>query len=285
MSEDKKYTLTEYVFRDIRTAPEFEKQGDNIDPINMIDIYRDMKKSCDAEKWNYAIESYKNYPCFRNSLKTDNSNNDEAGYVFDSEGLRYEYRIEGKTETIRIFADTLTGPIGIKFYADKWKDSKKIDETKKSELLSALRDFCSVAYTIGNFSPVMKNKGTTKNKAGAVVADSCWHKLGRFHRTDKQYKFKNIIDSKWDDNHKKRKADNMFAVFPHNLSGREIVNRLMLNDYYDDNYNLILTEEPNYYADQGVDEYIRFLRLVTTLIIKRGIRIYNALPDDMKKSE
>ena len=34
-----------------------------------------------------------------------------------------------------------------------------------------------------------------------------------------------------------------------------------------------------------VDEYIKFIRLVTTLIIKRGIRIYNALPDDMKKSE
>jgi hypothetical protein len=59
----------------------------------------------------------------------------------------------------------------------------------------------------------------------------------------------------------------------------------MLNDYYDDDYNLIITATPKEYAEKGVDEYIKFIRLVTTLIIKRGIRIYNALPDNMKKTE
>ena len=78
----------------------------------------------------------------------------------------------------------------------------------------------------------------------------------------------------------------MFAIFPEeDLSGREIVDRLMLNDYYDNDYKLIINDSPKDFAAKGVDEYINFLRLVTTLIIKRGIRIYNALPDDMKISE
>lgn len=74
----------------------------------------------------------------------------------------------------------------------------------------------------------------------------------------------------------------MFAVFPDALSGRVIVDRLMLNDYYDDDYNLIIQKTPQEYADDGVDTYISFMKLVTALIIKRGIRIYNALPEDMK---
>jgi hypothetical protein len=48
---------------------------------------------------------------------------------------------------------------------------------------------------------------------------------------------------------------------------------------------LIINDSPKDFAAKGVDEYINFLRLVTALIIKRGIRIYNALPDSMKKTE
>ena len=266
---DKKYTLEEYVFRDLRKAYEFQsvmkKHGDSIDPIEMIKEYRKMSKSCDAEKWGYALASYRNYPCFYKNPK----------YVFkDSDNMFYEYLKEEEVRQIKISADTLTGPIGLMFYADKLIEDKSVNEVKKDELRSTLRDFCSVAYTIGNFCPVMKNKGGRPNKEGAVVSDSCWNKLNRFHNTKKNHIFQNFIDYDWKDNESKRCANNMFAVFPVNLSGRVIVDELMLNDYYDDDYNLIIKKTPQEYANLGVDAYIDFLRLVTSIIIKRGIRIY-----------
>lgn len=266
----KKFTLEEYVFRDIRKLEKTWKGSykwkvqnaladPKNDPVDKVSKYQSITKAAkklDAERWKIALDSYKNYPCFR-----DND------YVIESDCLCYK-----KDNTrIRISADTLTGP------------SELIEQAKNLGLRNheALKEFCSVVYTVGNVCPVMANPG------GAPGSDTCWHKLNRFHNTTKHKIISGTIavnKANWDNIITNRHAENMFAVFPDALSGRVIVDRLMLNDYYDDNYNLIIKKTPQEYANLGIDAYINFLRLVTTLIIKRGIRLYNALPDDMKQT-
>ena len=136
--------------------------------------------------------------------------------------------------------------------------------------------FCSVVYTVGNCCPVMKNP-----RSGG---DTCWYKLENNHKCGESDKLSRILKQDWDKNPNPRSAENMFAIFPEEVPGRDIIDRLMLNDYYDDDYNLIIKKTPQEYANLGIDAYINFLRLVTTLIIKRGIRLYNVLPDDMKQT-
>ena len=262
---DEKYSLTEYVFRDIRIIDKCrldsykhrvkEDIRELDDPVDRVRRYQkimgvDYKhKKPDAERWSIALDSYKRYPCFCG---------DE--YVITSNYLRYENKIN-------ITADVLTGPSEIiSPVKDMLSNNKSLKE--------ALDEFCRVAYTIGNVCPVMNN--------GYDGDDTCWHKLKTFIEHGKEYT--GITDAGWAQNVSKRKYKDIFAVFPEELTGEKIVDRLMLNDYYDDD-KLIINKTPQNYYDLGVDEYIRFLRRVTTLIIKRGIRIYNALPDDMKKSE
>ena len=277
MSEVKeKYTLEEFVFRDIRIIdkPRANSYKDVVknaleqgnDPVaKVLEYQRIMKKvydqaKPDAERWKIALESYMYYPCFRSDKSKE-------------ESIKTEYQIESgciickeDNFSVRITADTLTGP------------SEIIDPARELGLLDheAIKEFCSVAYTIGNVCPVMKNPGGG--------SDTCWGKLGKYHDTSKHIIFDGTKKYKgWDNDINNRTPDNMFAVFPENLSGRKIVDKLMLNDYYDEDYNLILTHEPQYYAVPGKEEiFINFVRLVTSLIIKRGIRIYNALPPEMK---
>lgn len=268
MSENKKYSLTEYVFRDIRIIEKPRKDSylavvkkallDETDPVKKVQKYQSIMgdkynhKKPDAERWSIALDSYKKYPCFQSD-----------DYCIKMPDLCYTK--DG--QNIRISADTLTGP------------SEIIDPAIELglEKHESLKQFCSAAYTIGNICPVMANPG------GSPGSDTCWSKLERFHNTIKHKIIKGTMDANWNNNISKRYAENMFAVFPDNLSGRKIVDRLMLNDYYDDDYRLIINKPPQEYADLGVDEYISFIQLVTTLIIKRGIRIYNALPAEMKK--
>lgn len=277
MSEVKeKYTLEEFVFRDIRleesTRKNYRKDVQAVlekyktVPVKKVTEYQwimgvKYKHSYpDAERWEFALESYMYYPCFRSDKSKE-------------ESIKTEYQIESgciickeDNFSVRITADTLTGP------------SEIIDPARELGLLDheAIKEFCSVAYTIGNVCPVMKNPGGG--------SDTCWGKLGKYHDTSKHLIFDGTKKYKgWDNDINNRTPDNMFAVFPENLSGRKIVDKLMLNDYYDEDYNLILTHEPQYYAVPGKEEiFINFVRLVTSLIIKRGIRIYNALAPEMK---
>lgn len=283
MSEEKKYSLTEYVFRDLRfgnTYPNFATKCDKYelmnklvrikDPVESVKAYSDTIKGnrslypFDVERWELALKTYKLYPCF----------NESDNYTINNKDCTINYNCN--RTTIRITADVLTGPREIIECAEQlYKIAAQ--QRKYSILKSALNDFCSVAYTVGNCCPTMKNPKTT--------ADTCWRKLYRFHNVDEKHTVPSICDAGWNENLSSRGAQNMFGVFPERLSGREIVDGLMLKDYYDDDYNLILNATPAQFASKSVDEYIRFLRLVTTLIIKRGIRIYNALPDNMKKTE
>ncbi len=306
MSEEKKYSLTEYVFRDLRfgnTYPDFATKCDKYelmnklvrikDPVESVKAYSDTIKGkrslypFDVERWELALKTYMLYPCF----------NESNNYSIDNEDCTINYNCN--QTTIRISADVLTGPRGIIECAEQlYKIAAQ--QRKYSILKSALNDFCSVAYTVGNVCPLMDNKG------GSTGSDTCWYKLANHIKMDAEYDsiieipqhFNNDsrIYNNFNKRHllsynpnQKRKTEPqyyfaLFGVFPERLSGREIVDKLKLNDYYDDD-KLIINKTPQIYYDLGVDEYIRFLRLVTTLIIKRGIRIYNALPDNMKKTE
>ncbi len=269
MSEEKKYTLTEYVFRDIRIIDKCRSDSykhrvkEDIrkldDPVDRVRKYQEIMgvdykhKKPDAERWSIALDSYKRYPCFCG---------DE--YVITSNYLRYENKIN-------ITADVLTGPSEIISPVEDMLSNNK-------SLKEALDEFCRVAYTIGNVCPVMNN--------GYDGDDTCWHKLKAFIEHGKKYT--GFEDAGWTQNVSKRKYKDIFAVFPEKqLKGEELVERLMLTDYYDDNYNLIINETPQEHVARGVDEYINFLKLVTTLIVKRGIRIYykNKLPEDLDLNE
>ena len=291
MSEEtKKFTLAEYVFRDIRKAPEFqsvlENHGGIIDPINMIDVYRDMGKSCDAEKWGYALESYKYYPCFKNR--------DEYNYSFEDPKNMY---FSSAYINVRISADTLTGPNDIKTIGKELIE-KETDGQLRKILESILGTFCSVAYTIGNFCPLMHNIGSQ------FGTDTCWYKLNNYIKPDEvndsiktvsQYikepeKYNNLKTRFLFSYNPKRKKHNpepayyfpMFGLFPEELTGKEIIDRLFLMDYYTPDYKeLVIKKKPQEYATSAT-EYIEFLDSVISLITKRGMRLYNALPDEMK---
>lgn len=276
MGEEKQYTLTEYVFRDIRFGneyPDFANDDDfvqlkELDPITSVKEYHKLvvskkyKDKPDAERWQIAIDSYREYKCLKDKVVIEKRD-------------KNRFFLNFKGDTVSITADLLTGPTNIIENADTLINDYP---DRAADINSALLSFCSVVYTVGNCCPTMKNP-----RAGG---DSCWYKLKNNHKTGEHDKLSRILEQGWDKNAEIRGATNMFAIFPEeDLSGREIVDRLMLNDYYDDDYKLILNATPAKIASKSVDEYIRFLRLVTTLIIKRGIRIYNALPDNMKKTE
>lgn len=261
MSEKVPEELKEFVFKDIRSADEFNsvliKRGGRIDPVEMIDAYRKMKKERDAERWDYALNSYElYYKCF----------GDRSRYQFDRNDHFLYCQCSGTCRCyIKISADLLTGPkeiVDCAIALDKQK--------KNEELQSALRKFCSVAYTVGNCCPVMKNKGGSKG------VDTGWYKLKKYLDPVKKYdgieyvfcrkKGRGVINDL-----SNRVADNMFVMFPEKLYGKEIINRLMLADYYDPEY-LKLTKPQDYAKD--VKAYIDFLNKITLPIIKRGIRIY-----------
>ena len=294
MSEEKKYSLTEYVFRDIRVIENskyyyIKEVNDALavitDPLERVLKYQEICKenddTPDAERWSIALNSYKEYKCFQN----DN---------YSIVGSCLYYSTNDK-KRIRITADTLTGPSEIINPIPEDVLSNNI------ELKAALDEFCSVAYTVGNVCPLMDNKG------GSTGSDTCWYKLANHIKMDAEYDSIKEIPQHFNNdsriynnlnvrhllsyNPKQKKQTEppyyyaLFGVFPERLSGKETINNLMLKDYYDDNYNLIINKTPKEHYDLGVDEYIKFIRRVTTLIIKRGIRIYNALPDNMKKTE
>ena len=313
MSEELKrqYTLTEYVFRDLRfgnTYPNFATKCDKYelmnklvrikDPVESVKAYSDTIKGnkslypFDVERWELALKTYKLYPCI----------NESDNYTINNKDCTINYNCN--RTTIRITADVLTGPREIIECAEQlYKIAAQ--QRKYSILKSALNDFCSVAYTVGNVCPVMMNPGGRKGEPGGV--DTCWYKLANHIKKNIEYDSIKEIPQHFNNvsriynnlnvrhllsyNPKQKKRTEppyyyaLFGVFPERLSGKKIINNLMLKDYYDDNYNLIINKTPKEYYDLGVDEYIKFIRLVTTLIIKRGIRIYNALPDNMKKTE
>jgi hypothetical protein len=194
---------------------------------------------------------------------------------------------------IDITADILTGPKEIIECAEKIPDKRHTPDEKKA-LRNALKRFCSVAYTVGNCCPVMKNKG------GSGGVDTCWYKLQHCLNSGTNKSIDSIIDVYEEANKgkvKKREINNlktrevcdfefgkqdeakkgyeipMFGMFSEALNGKKIISNLMLYDYYENN-KLRINETPQEKANEGIDKYTEFLDLLTTLIIKRGIRIY-----------
>ena len=254
--------IKEFVLKDLSKAKEFQfklkklkNEGKSTDPVSIIKAYQEINKKRDAERWDYAFDSYQLYGCFRNDR-----------YVFDREDYFIYYTCSGPCKCyIKISADLLTSPKEIIECADA------LDEKKENEALqAALRKFCSVAYTAGNFCPVMKNKGGSKG------TDTCWYKLNKYLDANKEYdgiefafckkKGRGVINDL-----SNRDASNMFAMFEEELTGQEIIERLMLRDYFGKNY--LELKAPQDYADTA-DEFIGFLNQITLPIIKRSIRIH-----------
>lgn len=261
MSEVKeKYTLEEFVFRDIRIidkprANSYKDvvknalESENNPVAKVLEYQRIMKevydqRKPDAERWDIALDSYMEYPCFES--------NERDEFLIKNSYLRYKNK--QKNKEIIISADTLTGP------------SMIIDPAEALGLKDheAIIKFCSVAYTVGNCCPVMGNFNSG--------SDTCWNKLARYHDTRNEPKLLGIMKEEWDPVVNNRTIGHIFAVFPEDLPGREIVDRLMLKDYYDENYNLNIIQDPKSCKDE--EELIEVARKATSLIIKRGIRIY-----------
>lgn len=279
-----RFTLEEYVFTDIWEAHEFRivknkllKKKAGITPIDLIDEYQKLNLERDAERWEYAWESYEHYPYFDGNT---NYNRNNKGKDKDKEYYLF-YRCTGVCQCyFKITADVLTGPNAvIKIQPQKGKrEMVDLSKSKNEELKSALELFCSVAYTVGNFCPVMKNPGGD--------SDTCWYKLSNYlsreefskkESTDIEDVFcKNLTRKGVNNDQVTRYPKDMFIMFHGNPSRKEIIERLMLQDYYKDSdyEDLAITKTPLDYWNDGEDAYIKFLNMITKLIIKRGIRIY-----------
>lgn len=272
-------TLEEYVFTDIWEAHEFRrvknkliKKEAGITPIELIEEYQKANWERDAERWEYAWESYEHYPYF----------NQKNGYDRKTGESYLYYRCSGFGQCyFKITADVLTGPDAVMILKPKPKAKKEtwiyLNKSENEELKSALELFCSVAYTVGNFCPVMKNPGGD--------SDTCWYKLSNYlsreefskKSTDIEDVFcKNLTRKGVNNDQVTRYPKDMFKMFHDNPSRKEIIKRLMLQDYYNDSdyEDLAITKTPLDYWNDGEDAYIKFLNMITKLIIKRGIRIY-----------
>ena len=102
MSEEKQYTLTEYVFRDIRFGNEYPKFANNDDfkqlktedPVTSAKNYHNLlvdnyKGRQHAERWSIALNSYKEYKCFKSDEHFI-----EGGYLYYPIGDNMRVKIE-----------------------------------------------------------------------------------------------------------------------------------------------------------------------------------------------
>lgn len=264
MSEVKeKYTLEEFVFRDIRIIdkPRANSYKDVVknalesenNPVAKVLEYQRIMKEVygqkpDAERWEIARESYRNYPGF-----WDKEHSERENFIYYKD--------------IKITADILTSPSEIIECANG------LDKQNK-KLQTALKTFCSVVYTVGNCCPAMFNP-IPKHSSVNLPADTCWFKLQKFI-DPKQDEYKSFYDYPWNKvlnrrGKTKNTKDNMFLVFPEKHSGQEIIERLVLQDYCTPEY--LKLSSPEDYAGSCAD-YVDFLNRITLPIIKRGIRIY-----------
>lgn len=222
-----------------------------------VDLYHKLsEKRPDAERRQFALESYLNYPFTKD--------NDDYSICDD-----YIFYVSQNSK-IKITADLLTGSKEIIECADTIRNNCNDEQEKLLDNMISI--FCSVIYTRGNCCPILKNKGGRKGKIGGI--ETCWYKIGKFIDVDKTYVGLSSVTC---NNLRRRTANDMFAVFPKNVKGREIVEGLLLRDYYDKNYVLLGLGKPNNISK--AEDYIFFLSLCVKLIVQRGVRIYFQFTD------
>ena len=227
---------------------------DDMKPIDKVELYHLLSyERPDAERRHMALQSYLQYPFIKAKDQQYRCEND---YLY--------YR-----DQIKITADLLTGSKEIISHAEYLK-SRQSPEQEIKELEQVLEAFCRVVYTIGNCCPVMKNKGGRKGKVGGL--ETCWYKLNNYVDINNKYEsITELFTGELKTNLQLRKADNMFVVFSEKMIGKDIVINLLLRDFYDTNFSLIETRNPN--EINTISEYIDLLILCTKLIVQRGLRI------------
>jgi hypothetical protein len=248
MSKDK---IIQYILMDVRREEDdvisfldSRSKYDNMTPKEKIDLYRRLQTNRpDAERRQRAMESYLNYPAIKDK------------YSVRGDFLCYN-------ESILITADLLTGTKGIISRANKFKE----EESK------VLRAFYTVAYTIGNCCPVMKNKGGRTGKAGG--GDTCWYKLSKFIDVNQTYSSITNLPEQEKKDLRSRGADNMFMIFDKDMTGIELVENLLFQDYYGkSNGTITLIENRNLNKIETSKDYLEYIEMCTKLIVQRGMRI------------
>ena len=271
--------LRDFVYKDVRVDEGFDylkKIPAEPDARKKIDIFHAKPGSIpDAERLAPAFVTYEKYPFFKTLEK-------QKCY-----GYNYFFVYGG----VRITADLLTGPSRILKLADKLAakladEAPSPDPSRIEELNESLDAFCKVVYTPGNCCPVMNNPHSSRNpeiRKDHDWEDTCYWKLKHCLDLDREYD--GIQDAGWEVKLGDRDCENMFAVYPAKTTGSAIRDKLMLNDYYNGD-ELIVKPIPTQVRGEDLDDYavrfIEYLKLYTSLIIRRGIRIFYCgnLPED-----
>lgn len=223
-------------------------------PADKVELYHRLSNERpDAERRQMALQSYLQYPFIKAKCQQYSCKNDYLYYK----------------DEIKITADLLTGSKEIISHAEYLK-TRQASEQEIKELEQVLDAFCRVVYTIGNCCPTMKNKGGRKGKVGGL--ETCWYKLNHYIDINNEYEsITKLFTEDLKTNLQLRKADNMFAVFSKKMTGKDIAINLLFRDFYDANFSLVETRNPN---EIGIiSEYVDFLVLCTKLIVQRGLRI------------
>lgn len=245
MDENK---VIEDVLRDIRREDNdyisacYDKQYNSMPPKEKIEEYYSCKRQRpDAERRQYALESYFRYPLI----------NAENGYYKENDFI---YFCNNK-KSIKITADLLTSP---SYYI---KNDEKI--CKEKHIGIDIRNaFYKSVYTIGNCCPVWKNPGIGSN----AINDNIWYKLDKCFKGMKK---DDILSSKKiiENNLNRRKAEQIFQIFNVNKKQYQIIKGLYFQDYYNYKWNLRF-KSPS--PDELSSEYII---AIIKLILQRGYRI------------
>jgi hypothetical protein len=118
----------------------------------------------------------------------------------------------------------------------------------------------------------MKNKGGATGKAGE--GDTCWYKLREFIDVNQTYSSITNLPEKGKKDLRSRGADNMFMIFDKDMTGIELVENLLFQDYYEKkNGTITFKENRNLNKIETGSEYLEYIEMCTKLIVQRGMRI------------
>lgn len=230
---------TRYCMEKLKGLPEWKY------PEKRLSLYLSNKQK-DADHWFAdVLETYKRYPIFDNSLET------RPGYII--------YKQNDKK--IRLTADLLTNVDAV----SRWVNNHS-DFCEKEENRQILRDFYSVSYTSGNFSPIWKNPPPGSDNG----FDNVWNKLPI--PVEDTEEWKSVFEREDSNDLRKRKKERLFMILP-KKNPKDVIKQLFFVDYYDYNWKLLCGNDFNI-SNIESDKFVEFLKQNTVLIVQRSYRIF-----------
>lgn len=188
--------------------------------------------------------------------------------------LKQEYKLKGRDyyfDDIRLTADLLT-------------NQKPILKRAEELMLSDHPYVCAfrrVVYTIGNCCPTWINPATGRG----FNNDTIWYKVKRdimdIEKINTIYEQKAGRELSFVNNLNNRKMDKqMFSIFSDSPSKQELIERLLLEDFFEQQNPIFESSIPLKEKD-----FINYTMENTRMILKRGVRINNSGKLDEKKLE